>query len=568
MRRLIRWFAIVLLLVLIAALWVWWSRPRALDMAAYVPADSLVYLESNSPVDLAQALRNTDAWQKLAPYYGWKSDSWQDRWLNYLARATGIGSAQNVIASRAQVAFVMLDLTHNISGDTLEFKSHQALIVETHTSPMRMKPVIERLVADLAKRTYGQPKFERVEKDNGEFLKWTSPDGGRKLVVTFDGTVAIIGNDEQSVTACLGAHGGQRPSLVSQPELEDMRVRMQASQALAFGYVPSTKAPELFAQSLPLFVDSIPEAFQVLLAAAAPRVVGTIGWSAHALGGGIEDRYFMSLKPTVVARLRPAFASSAKQRPDSWGFLPADTYSVSNYNLNDPARAWEKLKAALSSQVEVVTAVALGALEERAFVPYGIEEPDSFLRAIKSEVLTARLDVSSEHPVVVAHVADESALKQFVARRFGSHPRTEKLDNDDLIIAADGHLAATLAGDYFLLGSPEDLRRCLLARARQATLTSSSTDLKKLHHFTRAENEAPAVVTYTPDDARARSFVNALSALRGPGPPSSTSADVKGTFSALPHAETETRLVSEGFERRTWSPFGLFATLVSFLSRK
>lgn len=567
MRRLIRWFAIVPLLVLIATLWVWWSRPRNVDMAAYVPADSLVYLESNSPLDLAQALRNTDAWQKLAPYYGWKSDRWQDRWLNYIARVTGIGSAQNVIAARAQVAFVMLDLTHNVSGDTLEFKSHQALIVETQTSPMRMKPVIERWVADLAKRTYGQATFARVEKDNEEFLQWTSPDGGRKLVVTFDGTVAIIGNDEQSVTACLAAHGGKRPSLANQPELADMRVRMQASQALAFGYVPSTRAPELLAQSLPLFADTIPEAVQVLLTAAALRVVGTIGWSAHAFGGGIEDRYFMSLKPPVLARLRPAFASSAKQLPDSWSFLPGDTFSVSNYNLNDPARAWEKLKAALSSQVEFGTAVGLGKLEERAFQPYGIEEPDRFLQAIKPEVLTARLDVSSERPVVVAHVADESALKQFVARRFGSHPLTEKLDKDDLIIAADGHLAATFAGDYFLLGSPEDLRRCLLARVRQATLTSSSSDLKRVRQFTSAENEAPAVVTFTPDDDRARSFFNTLSALRGAGPPPITSADVKRTLSALPHAETETRLVSEGFERRTWSPFGLFATLVSFLSR-
>jgi hypothetical protein len=567
MRRLLRWFTIVLLIVLIALLWVWWNRPRTVDLTSYAPADSLVYLESNSLVDLATAVRHTNAWQKLAPYYGLKSDRWQDRWLNYIARATGIGSAQNVIASRAQVAFVMLDLTHNVSGETLEYKSHEALIVETHTSPSRMKPVIERYVGDLARRTYGQPKLERIQKDDREFLIWTSPDGARKLIVSFDGTVAIISNDEQSVRACLAAHGGQRPSLAHQPELEDMRVRMRSSEALAFGYVPSTKAPNLFVQTIPIFFVGMPEVLQALVTVSTPRIVGTIGWSAHAFEGGIEDDYFIALKPPLVPRLRPAFASSAMQRPDSWAFLPDDTHSVSNYNLNNPGAAWEALKAALASQVEFLTAAGLGKLEARAFESYGIDQPDTFLKSIKSEVLTARLDASSERAVVIARVADETALRQFVARRFGPKAITERIEKDELTTTADGHLSAAFAGNYFLLGPREELRRCLLARARQATPASSSADMKRVDHFSSATNE-PAVVTYTRDDERARDFASTLSALGGHGPAPGNSPEMKRTLSALPHAETESRLVPEGLERRTWSPFGLFATLVSFLSSR
>ena len=570
MRRIVRLFAALLLVVLIATGWLFWNQPKRVDMAAYVPADSLFYLESNSLVDVARALMNTDAWQSLAPYYGLRADRWQDRWLTYIAKTTGIGSAQNVIAARAQVAFVMLDLNQNTSGDTLEFKSHHALVVETHTSQARMKPIIERLLGDLGKRTYGQPSFELIHKDNAQFLTWTSPDGDRKLVVSFEGSVAIIGNDEQSVSACLAAHRGQRPSLAQQRELEETRVRMQASQALAFGYVPSAKASALFTQTIPLLVGRLPEAIQRLLAAASSSVVGTVGWSAHPFAGGIEDRYSMSLKPAVVARLRSAFASSAQQRPPSWELLPADTYSVTDYNLNDPAGAWETLKTTLSTQVDFVTAVGLGSLEEKALEPYGIDEPDRFLRAIKADLLTARLDFFSERAVVVARIADHRTLKEFVARRLGPHATTEKLVKDDLIVSADQQLSAAFADDYFLLGSPEDLRRCLTARARQATFASSPEELKRVSHFSGiAVKDAPAaVITYTPDVDRSRRFIGAILTLRGSGPLPGASADGERAINALPNAETETRLVSEGFERRTRSPFGLFATLVSFLSSK
>ncbi len=567
MSRILRLFAIILLLVLIATTWVWWNRLAKADLASCVPADCLVYVESNSLFDVARTLTNTDAWRSLAPYYGLKSDRWQDRWLTYIARTTGIGSAQAVIAARAQVAFVILDLSQNSNGDTLEFKSHHALIVETHTSQIRMKVAIERLVGDLARRTYGRPTFERIERDNSEFLKWTNADGNRKLVVSFDGTVAIVVNDEQSVSACLAARRGQRPSLAHQPEMEDMRARMQASEALAFGYVPSAKAPDLFSQSIPLLLGRLPDEIKKLLSVVSTKVVGTVGWSAHPFSGGIEDRYFMSLKPAVVARLNPAFTSSWQQRPNAWGLLPADTYSVTNYNLDDPAGAWQVLKTTLSSQVDVLTALVITEFSKVALVPYGVDEPEVFLRAIKPEVVTARLDSTSERAVVIARVADESTLKQFVVRRFGSRATTQKLDKANLVVSTDGQLSATFVDGYFLLGSPEDLRRCLAARFRRVTLDSSPENLSRVSHYAgSAEKYPPAVVTYSPDNERARAFVSTLLAFRDSRSSLVAPTDAERLLSALPYSEVETRLAVDGFERRTRSPLGLFSTFVSFFS--
>ncbi|HLL16634.1 MAG TPA: hypothetical protein VK388_16370, partial [Pyrinomonadaceae bacterium] len=54
--------SIIALVVLLAA-WVWWNRPEAVDMAAYAPAETLIYLEANSLPEVVSGLTSTDAWQ-------------------------------------------------------------------------------------------------------------------------------------------------------------------------------------------------------------------------------------------------------------------------------------------------------------------------------------------------------------------------------------------------------------------------------------------------------------------------------------------------------------------------
>ena len=101
MNRILRLLAIVVVLALIAIGWFWWNQPQRVDMAAYVPADSLVYLEANSLTDVAAAITGTDAWQHLEPYLGIKGTKHQSSWLTSLIRITGLGSTPAVIAARA-----------------------------------------------------------------------------------------------------------------------------------------------------------------------------------------------------------------------------------------------------------------------------------------------------------------------------------------------------------------------------------------------------------------------------------------------------------------------------------
>jgi hypothetical protein len=562
MKRLLRVLAIIVTLLLIMAGWCWWNEPVPVDMAANVPADSLVYLEAESLTDIAAALTETESWKRIAPYTGIPAMK-EKGWLTYLIRTTGMGPTANVIATRAQIALVLLELNSTRSGDSLEIKHLTALVVETHTSATRVKSTVEGMLGEVARRTYGQAKFERLNLSDGEFARWLAPDGQRRIVASFDGSVVVVANDERAVSACLAARRGQRPSLLHRPELEEMRLRLHAADALAFGYVGSAHVPQLTSESAPRYLIGLPPELPKLLAASAGKLIGNIGWSVRSFNGGLEDQYFLSLNSGLAERLRPTFQSIDHGLQGSWEFLPADVASVSEYNFRDPAGTWDDLNAAISSQVDVVSAVILSKGSRLLFEPYGIDDPESFLKAIKPEILTIRLDTQSERALVIAKIADGISLHQFVARRFGSKPPTERVGDHEFVLSGDKQFAASFAGDYFLLGSPEDVRRCLATQGTSNTLISAPLKLASLTHFLKQPGTSN-VVTYAKDNERVRLMISTLATIRG-FHSSSSPDEIDNTINELPYATTETTLGADGFERRTRSPFGQFSSLLSLL---
>jgi hypothetical protein len=564
MVRILRLLGILLVIILIIAGWFWWNRPAMVDMAAYVPADSLVYLESNNLIDIANALGATDSWQKLVPHVGIKLPDPSNSWSTYLVRVTGIGSVPTVVATRAQVAFVMLDLTASGNGDALEFKPEAAVVVETHTSARRVKPALESLLNDFTKRAYIDPKRELINTEGYEVSSWIAPDGQRRIVASVDGSVVVIGNSIKAVTACLAARHGQRPSLLHRPELEEMRARLNGNSALAFGYASSANAARLISEAAPIVVGrlSSKQEFQKLLATGANKLVGNVGWSARASKGGIEDNYFIGVKPEVLSRLRPAFVATQTNFRGGWELLPRDVYSVSSYNIRDPAAAWDTFNATISSQLDIVSAVVFTTAFKALLAPYGIDDPDTFLKAVKPDLLTVRMEAQSERAVIIAGIASQDTLRQFVSRRFGANPKSEKVEEVELLLSPDGDLATSFAGDYFLLGSPEDVRRCLLMRANRSNLISTSERLDALSHYFEKPSSS-IIVTFTKDTDRVKSLITTMKTFGGGD---GVDAEVDRVIDSLPYAVTESSLGDSGIERRTRSDFGQFGFLISFLA--
>src|SRR5215470_3873165 len=163
---------LVLLAVAAFAGWILWNHPSEADMAAYVPADCLAFVESNDLERVATHISSTNAWRALAVPIGARENLLPHRWLARLARWTGMGSTESVIFARSQVAFVLTDAQTKQTRNVLTVKPVAALILETHTTQKRVRPVLEKLIEDFANRVVG-PTVRQNKQDNGiDVLEW------------------------------------------------------------------------------------------------------------------------------------------------------------------------------------------------------------------------------------------------------------------------------------------------------------------------------------------------------------------------------------------------------------
>lgn len=540
--------------------WLWWMRPKEVDMAADAPADSLLYLEANHPIEVVDAIAATQAWKALEGIIDPQPGVANSHWLRGLMAWTGIGPIKSVILARAQMAVVVTDLRTAEEGDSLNIKSDGALLIETHTSERRIRVPFEETLKTLAEKTYARPTPRRVTIDGVEYSEWVAPEGSRQIVGAVVGSLVVIGTSERVVQDCVAVSRGRRPSLKDDPELHSMRVQLDRGRALTFGYVPPGNSAKLLAIGLPLLFGRAPgdSEFQRLIVNGASRVFGSLGWTSNSYLTGIEDRYLVTLQPSVVARLKPTFGSSAV-KSEIQRVAPNDVYSVTSYKFPNPAAAWLSLKTAVSSQVDALSAIVFSSLLKSALLSYGIDDPESFFGAVDGELLTLRLDENAERAILIAGVHDRSALRRIINKKMilsrGTSGTTEIFED------SSGEFAASLNDEFIIIGSPPDVRR--YSDLRQAAATSKGADnLRRMTTFSSSP-AAANVVSYTNDADRVRSFVSAIIAAKGKATPASERSEE--VIAKLPYSVTETTLGNRGLERVTRSPLGQFSSLLPLL---
>lgn len=528
-------------------------------MATYAPGNALLYFESNHPVDVFDAIVRTDAWKIIDTASGTQPRPQPSRWLQSLIRWTGIGPVESVILARSQVAVVVTDLGITQEGETVRVKPEGALLIETHTSERRIRPVVEAALQKLAEITYGRPTSRRTNIDGVDLIEWTAPDNSRQIVATIVNSLIVIGNSEQAVRNCLAVILQHSHTLREEPEFERMRVQLAGRNGLTFGYVPAGNSSRLLSVGVPLVLGRTPgdSQFQRLITTNASKVLGSLGWSAHALDNGIEDRYLISLQPAIVSRLKPTFThgSISTQSP----LIPDGVRSVTYYKFENPAAVWQDLKAAASSQMDMLSAVVFSSLLKSALLSYGVDEPEKFLAAVKGDVLTLRMDQGDERPMLIAGVRDQERLKEIIRSRIGPNAQSRRVGEAEVLEDSSAEWAASLSKDVLVTGSSSDVRR-YVENAKLSSVNDHS--LRKMTFFVPLSSSAN-IVTYTNDSDRIRNFILAVLSAKEIRPqPSDT---IERRIEELPYSATETSLGERGFERITRSPLGQFATLLPLL---
>ena len=550
---------LVSLVLIVGTLWLWSNKPKPVDMATYAPANSLLFLESNHPLRVAESIVATDAWKSADQTLGLPNIPSQNSWFQGFVRWTGIGPIQSVILSRSQLAIVIADFGATEEGDVLNLRPEGAVVVETHTSGRRIRPVFEAAIERLAKANYDNPTSRRTTIDGVEFIEWRGSDASRQIVATIHGTLVIVGNSERAVQSCLAVALGRQPSLKDDPELRRMRSQLAGDDALAFGYVPSENSGRLLSVGLPLLLGRAPgdSEFQRVVARGATKIFGSLAWSSHPFGTAIKDRYVVSLQPSIVSQLKPHFVSGIGGQDPR---IPADeVYSVSSYRFENPLAAWQALKTSVSSQVDALSAVIFSSILRSALVPYGIDEPEEFLQTIKGDVETIRFDPDGERVLLIARILNYDALRKLVTGKMALRLQTDRLTNAEVFVDTADERAATFIGDSVVMGSPAEVRRYAESQAI-TQIAMSDEKLKRVTYFTPASRAT--IVTYTNDEDRVRSFIFAIQSITGSRAEPQRMED---GISKLPYSATETTLTDRGLERTTLSPLGQFSTLLPLL---
>ena len=546
---------LALLLIAIVLGFVWWNQPGRVDMAAYVPADSLVYLEFNSLIDVAKTLEQNDTWKTAAHAIGIDSRLVDPFWTR-IAR-TGAAPLTSVVLTRAQFAVVLVGMNSVEEGDTLRVRPEVALVIETHTANWRIKDAAADTLRKLAKYAYKQSICTEPDADSHS-MECEDSSSGRKLLAVVDGSVVIIANSQNALRACFDVRRGLRPSLQTDSELQRLRSQSQTSGALSFGYVSSANVTKIFSWAAPLLMGRAPGDSQLekLLTTSAGKILRSITWSTRPAKGVIEDQYVVSLDPDVASRLEPAFATSSTI-DGVWKYVPEAAESVTIYRSKDPLTALNSLNSALAYKLDAVSSVMFSSLLRSSVAVYGVDNPTQVLPLLSSPLVTLRPRSDDESSVLLARTNDQTQLKSAL--------ESQTIEGGIQIVDGlngfnnERAFTAIMLDGYVVMGRSGSIRSWMeIMRAQPAS--------EEPVWFQRLKQSDNAITfTYANDAARVRNFVSTMTTLKGstlsPEQMTKLIDATKGSSFSI----TESKLTSSGIERTTRSPFGQISTLFSLL---
>jgi hypothetical protein len=530
-------------------------------MASFAPADCLAFIETNDLTDLAQGLEGTRGWQALSGPVGARANLTPNRWLIRMARWTGIGSTEAVLLARSQIAVIFTGVEANQS---LTVKPLATLVIETHTSQRRMRPILERHIEELAQGVYGQPQLSRKQVKGVELTVWSAPDGARHIVAAFADTVAIIGNDEASVTRCLDARRGKTPALAGEAQLEGLRRKVDAPTAAVFGFVSKPGVKKLL-QAFALYrAGSDPNALTVsqIFADTLGNLVDGMAWSTRFVDGMVEDRRSIKLAPGIADKLRGSFVPEEKLGIDDLPFVPADSKSVSLYHFRDLDGVWRNLNEVIASHADLIGAIATRPMLRSLLKPYGIEDPDVFVHAVGTRMQTIRVDETSPS-VLLTEALDRQGLRKLALQRLGPKPRIENVGEFELMLSTTDNWAASFVDNHFLIGPSDAVRRCLQAKIQSKSIAGNETFRKSQR---LVDVSLPITgLTLTDDQHAAISFVELFTPHRRSAFSTGANA-IEDASRSLPYAVSVVILKDDGIEWTSGSAFGLIGSLVVTLA--
>ncbi len=497
------------------------SKP--INLRSFVPAETLVYFETNDLQKTLDTLTNGKAFQDAAKS---KPDFSTLANMQVAIAVTGFETSENQVTAENSV---------------LNFKPRFVAIADTHTWNWQTNSFVEKTLGEFVNETYGgEVALEMSEKSGGKSFVWTATDG-RKVFAFVENSLIFFGNDESAIEKCLSVKRGEADSFAKNGKSFE-----NVENTLAFGYVSGDGIAQI---ANIVGVSTAIEATEgeeerSFIAKVLPEVLRKsakeIIWTATENEQGIEDKFEIILETEIAKIVKETLVVSTQNQTNSTEFLPTEIYSVTKYNLQNPQIAWRSLLLVTAKQTDEMSGKIIVAFADSLLEPYGIANAETFLSAVDSQILTAQFDAEGEKSLVIADVKNLEAIKKSIAEmNFKNAP--EKNLNADIWKSEDGEIIAAFIENKIILGDAESVLKCLQAK-------QSGENFTKNQLFATFNESKSIAVTLGKDSGE--KIVEVLSEKKA--------ENLQMTTNFL----TETRINAQGIERKTVSPFGLIGTIL------
>ncbi len=503
------------------------SAPK--DLRRFAPAETLIWLESNNLAQTINSVTENETFKKIT------------------TEKTDFSALEGVQVAVAVTEFETSEKQITDSQSILNFKPKFALIAETHAWSWQTNSLVENNLDDFIRKQYGaDAKLEKSPKDTGILYKWTSDDN-RQSFAFVEGSLVFFGNNIDSIEKCLAAKNGAAENLVKNESLDSKRE--SAKNSLAFGYISGDGIKQIadligVKQAIETSEEEAPRSFiSKILPEILRGTIKEISWTANKNEKRIEDKFFIETTPEISTVLKETIVPNTKNGQTLAEFLPAEIFSATRYNLENPQIAWRSLLITAAKQLDETSAKILLAFSDSFFVSYGVSNGENFLSNIGSEIWTARFDAEGGKSAAIVKIKDAEKLKKSLVEDFDFKTAGEKNGEAKIFKAKTENLTAAFVGEILIIGDSENVIKCLNAKA-------SGQNFAKTGKFAEISDSNAVAVTFSNDIDSAKNTAKVLGNLKN------GNEQIFSTFT------TETRFIGRGFERKTVSDFGFIGTIL------
>ena len=507
---------------------------QRIDLRALLPAETIVYLESD---DLGKALG------AIVNNKNFKRNS---------SVEPDLASLNGVQIAVAVTDFVTSEKKVTDQQSILNFTPKFVVVAETHAWSWQVNAIVENDLDNFVKEKYGNDtKLDKSDGANSRRYVWTASDGRKTFAATSDATI-FFSNDEDVINKSILAKSGDAANLLKNTDLESAYARKDDS--VVFGYVSKQgveKIADIFGVSVAVG-QSDDENVRGIIARILPKIarntVEEIVWTANLKEDFIEDRLFVRTNKEASGVLSETIKSSTTMEGEIFDLLPNETKTLTRYNLKKPQIAFRGLLLTVAKNVDGLEKNLIAASSNSLLEPYGIKDAERFLSLIHSNFVTVQLDNDGAKSLAIVQTEKFDDLKKTISGDVDFD--TASSSNPEIWKSKSGDFSVAKVGKFMLLGERESVANAItMWRQRKLSPIDPKNDFTKSREFAALQNSDAASTTFSTDAETFSKMIKILGQQNGSG-----QIELKTV--------TKTFFTKEGVERHYISDFGIFGTLV------